>query len=88
MPTERETPSTQISDIPALLPLDDYHRQLQRNAHPTDWVPPTQRALQPRGYRCRDRRTGSGVGTSVCANKVTGIRAALIHDHFSARQGV
>lgn len=31
---------------------------------------------------------GSGVGASVCANKVTGIRAALIHDHFSARQGV
>jgi ribose 5-phosphate isomerase B len=31
---------------------------------------------------------GSGVGASVCANKVTGVRAALIHDHFSARQGV
>src|SRR5215470_3310500 len=31
---------------------------------------------------------GSGVGASVCANKVSGIRAALIHDHFSARQGV
>jgi ribose 5-phosphate isomerase B len=31
---------------------------------------------------------GSGVGASVCANKVQGIRAALIHDHFSARQGV
>jgi ribose 5-phosphate isomerase B len=31
---------------------------------------------------------GSGVGASVCANKVHGIRAALIHDHFSARQGV
>jgi ribose 5-phosphate isomerase B len=31
---------------------------------------------------------GSGVGASVCANKVPGIRAALIHDHFSARQGV
>ena len=31
---------------------------------------------------------GSGVGASVCANKVKGIRAALIHDHFSARQGV
>lgn len=30
---------------------------------------------------------GSGVGASVCANKVVGIRAALIHDHFSARQG-
>jgi len=31
---------------------------------------------------------GSGVGASVCANKVPGIRAALIPDHFSARQGV
>jgi len=31
---------------------------------------------------------GSGVGASVCANKIPGIRAALIPDHFSARQGV
>jgi ribose 5-phosphate isomerase B len=31
---------------------------------------------------------GSGVGASVCANKIHGIRAALIHDHFSAKQGV
>jgi ribose 5-phosphate isomerase B len=31
---------------------------------------------------------GSGVGASVCANKVAGVRAALIHDHFSAKQGV
>ena len=31
---------------------------------------------------------GSGVGVSVCANKIPGIRAALIHDSFSARQGV
>jgi len=31
---------------------------------------------------------GSGVGASVCANKLKGIRAALIHDHFSAKQGV
>jgi len=31
---------------------------------------------------------GSGVGASVCANKIPGIRAALIHDHFSAQQGV
>jgi len=31
---------------------------------------------------------GSGVGASVCANKVRGVRAALIHDHFSAKQGV
>jgi ribose 5-phosphate isomerase B len=31
---------------------------------------------------------GSGVGAAICANKVKGVRAALIHDHFSARQGV
>jgi ribose 5-phosphate isomerase B len=31
---------------------------------------------------------GSGVGAAVCANKLKGIRACLIHDHFSARQGV
>jgi ribose 5-phosphate isomerase B len=31
---------------------------------------------------------GSGVGASVCANKVPGVRASLVHDHFSARQGV
>ena len=31
---------------------------------------------------------GSGVGASVCANKIRGVRAALIHDHFSAQQGV
>jgi ribose 5-phosphate isomerase B len=31
---------------------------------------------------------GSGVGASVCANKIRGVRAALIHDHLSAKQGV
>jgi transketolase len=31
---------------------------------------------------------GSGVGASVCANKVPGVRAGLVEDHFSARQGV
>ena len=31
---------------------------------------------------------GSGVGAGVAANKVRGIRAAICHDTFSARQGV
>lgn len=31
---------------------------------------------------------GSGVGASIAANKIAGVRAALINDHFSAHQGV
>jgi RpiB/LacA/LacB family sugar-phosphate isomerase len=31
---------------------------------------------------------GSGVGASVAANKIPGIRAAVCHDCFSAHQGV
>ncbi len=31
---------------------------------------------------------GSGVGASVAANKMKGIRAGLCHDTYSARQGV
>jgi RpiB/LacA/LacB family sugar-phosphate isomerase len=31
---------------------------------------------------------GSGVGASVSANKIPGIRAAVCHDTYSARQGV
>jgi ribose 5-phosphate isomerase B len=31
---------------------------------------------------------GSGVGASVAANKMHGIRAAVCHDTYSARQGV
>ena len=31
---------------------------------------------------------GSGVGACIAANKVPGVRACLIHEMFSARQGV
>ena len=31
---------------------------------------------------------GSGVGASIAANKMIGIRAAMCHDTYSARQGV
>ena len=31
---------------------------------------------------------GSGVGASIAANKLKGVRAALINDHFAAHQGV
>ncbi len=31
---------------------------------------------------------GSGVGASIAANKIRGVRAAVCHDAYSARQGV
>ncbi|HEU0235445.1 MAG TPA: RpiB/LacA/LacB family sugar-phosphate isomerase, partial [Candidatus Limnocylindrales bacterium] len=31
---------------------------------------------------------GSGVGASIAANKIRGVRAAICHDTYSAHQGV
>ena len=62
----------------ALSPDDDY----------PDFVLPLARAVVAGKVDRGVAICGSGVGASVCANKVPGIRAALIHDHFSARQGV
>jgi ribose 5-phosphate isomerase B len=53
-----------------------------------DYVVPLAVAVAAREVERGVAICGSGVGASVCANKVRGIRAALIHDHFSAKQGV
>jgi ribose 5-phosphate isomerase B len=59
-------------------PDDDY----------TDFVVPLARAVT-RGEVDRGVAIcGSGVGACIAANKVPGVRACLIHEHFSARQGV
>jgi ribose 5-phosphate isomerase B len=61
-----------------LEPGDDY----------PDFVTPLARAVAAGKVARGVAVCGSGVGASVCANKVLGVRAALINDHFSARQGV
>ncbi|MFZ0944842.1 MAG: RpiB/LacA/LacB family sugar-phosphate isomerase [Syntrophobacteraceae bacterium] len=61
-----------------LNPGDDY----------PDFVIPLARAVAAGKVERGIAICGSGVGASVCANKLPGIRAALVHDHFSARQGV
>jgi len=53
-----------------------------------DYVIPLGRAVAAQEVDRGVAICGSGVGASVCANKIPGVRAALIHDHFSARQGV
>ena len=62
----------------SLSPDDDY----------PDYVTPLGRAVAAGQVERGVAICGSGVGASVCANKIPGVRAALIHDHFSARQGV
>jgi len=62
----------------AMDPADDY----------PDFVVPLAQAVVSGKVERGVAICGSGVGASVCANKVRGIRAALVHDHFSARQGV
>jgi ribose 5-phosphate isomerase B len=63
-------------------------KTLDENDDYPDFVIPLARAVVEgrveRGVVC----CGSGVGASICANKVKGVRAALIEDHFSAHQGV
>jgi ribose 5-phosphate isomerase B len=59
-------------------PTDDY----------PDFVIPLARAVAAREVERGVAICGSGVGASVCANKIAGARAGLVHDHFSAKQGV
>ena len=59
-------------------PADDY----------PDFVIPLARAVAGGTVERGIAVCGSGVGASICANKIPGARAALVHDHFSAHQGV
>jgi len=61
-----------------LSPDDDY----------PDYVVPLAQAVAAGTVERGVAVCGSGVGASICANKIPGVRAALIHDHFSAGQGV
>ncbi len=53
-----------------------------------DFVIPLAKAVSKHEVERGIAICGSGVGACVAANKVTGVRTALIHDHFSAHQGV
>jgi ribose 5-phosphate isomerase B len=62
----------------SLDPGDDY----------PDFVIPLARAVAQRKVERGIAVCGSGVGASFAANKVAGVRAALIHESYSAHQGV
>jgi ribose 5-phosphate isomerase B len=60
------------------IPGDDY----------PDFVIPLARAVAAKEVERGLALCGSGVGASIAANKISGVRAGLVHDVFSARQGV
>jgi ribose 5-phosphate isomerase B len=62
----------------SLEPGDDY----------PDFVIPLARAVAQGEVERGIAICGSGVGASFTANKVPGVRSALIHESFSAHQGV
>ena len=53
-----------------------------------DFVIPLAKAIANKEIERGIAVCGSGVGASIAANKIAGVRAALIMDHFSAHQGV
>ena len=61
-----------------LVPEDDY----------PDYIVPLARSVASGEVERGVAICGSGVGACVTANKVKGIRAALVHDVFSAHLGV
>jgi ribose 5-phosphate isomerase B len=61
-----------------LNPGDDY----------PDFVTPLARAVAQGQVERGIAVCGSGVGASITANKVPGVRSALIHESYSAHQGV
>lgn len=53
-----------------------------------DYVIPLAKAVASKEVERGIAICGSGVGASIAANKVSGVRAALINNYFSAHQGV
>lgn len=74
--------------------MDSGHLVLDLGTHTEDPVDYPDLALKVGSAILRDEADrgilicGSGVGASVAANKMRGVRAGLCHDTYSARQGV
>ncbi len=75
-----EAAGHQVTDLGAhdMDPEDDY----------PDFAAAVARFIQAGGAQRGIICCGSGVGASITANKVPGVRAGLCHDTYSAHQGV
>jgi ribose 5-phosphate isomerase B len=70
------------------LVIDFGDASLQAGDDYPDFIVPLARAVADGTVARGVGICGSGVGASVAANKVPGVRACLIHESYSAHQGV
>ena len=68
--------------------IDFGDRELKPEDDYPDYVIPLARAIARGDVSRGIAICGSGVGASIAANKIAGVRACLIHEKFSAHQGV
>jgi ribose 5-phosphate isomerase B len=68
--------------------LDFGNLQYDRDDDYPDFAIPLARAVADAVVERGVLLCGSGIGASIAANKIEGVRAAVCHDDFSARQGV
>ena len=68
--------------------IDFGNTELDFNDDYPDYVLPLANALVNKNVTHGIAICGSGVGANIVANKIAGIRACLIHERFSAKQGV
>jgi ribose 5-phosphate isomerase B len=68
--------------------LDFGDRQLKLDDDYPDFIIPLARAVAAGMVERGGGICGSGIGASIAANKIPGVRAAVIDENFSAHQGV
>jgi ribose 5-phosphate isomerase B len=68
--------------------VDFGNLQYDRDDDYPDFAIPVARAIAAGVVERGVLLCGSGIGASIAANKIDGVRAAICHDVFSARQGV
>ena len=69
-------------------PIDFGANHLDNDDDYPDYVIPLAKAVASEEVFRGIAVCGSGVGACIVANKINGVRAALIQDYFSAHQGV
>jgi ribose 5-phosphate isomerase B len=69
-------------------PVDFGAHELNDQDDYPDYIIPLSRAVKEKVIDRGIAICGSGVGAAIAANKISGVRASLITEHFSAHQGV